>query len=85
MRKKNDNKDKIMSNIFTLTPPTSVKMIKVPELQLPVRLEGHNIINFENDTGAADNFLARQLGVNWESPKNLLSNSNQQVNTNYPS
>ena len=59
MKKKNDAKDKKMRKIFTVTPPNSVHMVKVPELQLPIKLEGHNIVNFEVDTGAADNFLGK--------------------------
>ena len=33
---------------------------KIPELQLPVKLNGTHTVDFEIDTGAGDNFLGRQ-------------------------
>ena len=83
MRKKNDNKDKKMSKIFIVTPPTSINMIKVPELQLPIKLEGKTIVNFEVDTGAADNFLGKtawsELGEPKESTQQFKSASQHKL------
>ena len=45
--------------IYTISQPTTVNKIKVPELQLPIKLEGQHTISFEVDTGAGDNFLGK--------------------------
>ena len=76
MRKKIDHKEKKMRKIFTVMPPTSVNMTKVPELQLPIRLEGRHIVNFDVDTGAADNLLGKTALSALEEPR--LQDSIQQ-------
>ena len=45
--------------IFTISKPTAINKIQVPELHLPLKLEGQHTVEFEVDTGAGDNFLGK--------------------------
>ena len=45
--------------IFTSLKPTAVNKIRVPELHLPLKLEGQHVVKFEVGTGAGDNFLGK--------------------------
>ena len=38
--------------IFTISKPTAINKIQVPELHLPLKLEGQHTVEFEVDTGA---------------------------------
>ena len=45
--------------IFTILKPTAVNKIQVPELHLPLKLEGKHTVKFEVDTGPGENFLGK--------------------------
>ena len=45
--------------IFTILKPTAVNKIQVPELHLPLKMEGKHAVKFEVGTGAGDNFLGK--------------------------
>ena len=42
---------------------------EVPELQLPLKLNGNHTVNFEVDTGAGDNFLGRAAWASMGQPE----------------
>ena len=48
-----------LKKIFSISQTNTINKVKVPELQLPIKLEGQHMINFEVDTGAGDNFLGK--------------------------
>eukprot|EP00795_Rhopilema_esculentum_P013866 gene13866-4813_t len=48
-----------LKKIFSISQTNTVNKVKVPELQLPIKLEGQHMVNFEVDTGAGDNFLGK--------------------------
>ena len=47
--------------ILTISKPTAISKIQVPELYLPLKLEGQHTVEFEVDTGAGDNFLSKNV------------------------
>ena len=46
--------------IVTILKPTAINRIQVPELHLPLKLEGQHTVKFEVDTGGGDNFLGKK-------------------------
>ena len=71
--------------IFTISKPTAIYKIQVPQLHLLLKLEGQHTVEIEVDTGAGDNFLGKnawsKLGnLNY---RNLASTLSRLVSTSY--
>lgn len=66
---KNSKKSKTKKINSVLLVPNQQDVKKVPELQVPIKLDGQHLVNFEVDTGAAENFLGENVWKDLGKPK----------------